>query len=146
MFLEKIIKSFLVLFLLTISFYIQAQTICTTINYYPEQTITTKEYRLKKPAVYKYDIIPEVLPLYEYVTETVLVCDAYDKLIVKTDGTKCITSIPAVYKTNTISKLIRDGQPPQFIKVLVCQAEYETIEVCKKIKDAKMLILNSECK
>jgi hypothetical protein len=136
---------FLFIFILTSSL-ISAQTICTTVVAYPEQVITTQELKLLKEAVYRWDVIPEVLPLYQYVTENILVCDAYDKLTTKADGTKCITSVPAKYTSVTTVKTLREGQQPQWIKVLVSQAEYQTIPVCRKIKDAKILVLNSECK
>jgi hypothetical protein len=137
--------SFLLFFILT-NFLISAQTICTTIVSYPEQVTTTQELKLIKEAVYRWEVIPEVLPLYQYVTENILVCDAYDKLTTKSDGTKCITSVPALYKSVTTVKTLREGQPPQWIKILVSQAEYQTINVCRKVKDAKIIVLNSECK
>lgn len=136
---------FLLIFILSNSC-VYSQQICTTIITYPEQLTTTHELKLTKEAVYRWDVIPEVLPLYQYARENVLICDAYEKLTTKADGTKCITSIPALYRSVTTVKTLREGQPPQWIKVLVTPAEYQTIDVCRKIKDAKLVVLTSECR
>lgn len=122
-----------------------AQTICTKIVPYFEKLAQSQTHILVKEAVYRYDIIPEVLPLFEYTTQTIVVSDAYDKVMRKPDGTYCVITVEAVTRTVPSVKVIREGQPPQYVKVLISPALYENITTVRKIKDGKLIVTNAIC-
>lgn len=138
-------KHILTVVILAITMSVNAQTICTKIVPYFEKLATTTEKVLVKEAVYRYDMIPEVLPLYEYVTNNIVICDSYDKVTRKPDGTYCVTTVEAVIRSVPSTKVLREGQPPQWIKILVTPAVYEDIAICKKIKDGKLVTVNAVC-
>jgi hypothetical protein len=93
-------------------------------------------------------ISPAVAATYETITKTVVVQDGYDKLVKKNvNGCVewCIESIAPVIEQITETILVKEPQAPIYKLVTVCPAIYKTMTITKKIKDGKVIVVTAQC-
>jgi hypothetical protein len=142
-------KRILTILFLFIGITLNAQQFCTKVIPVKEILSTTVEKVKIKEAVTRWELVsPATEALYEVTQKIIVLCEGYEKVIKKFNGSCdewCTIWVEPVTKTVVEQTLSQAAQPPVYKLVVVSPALYETYTITQKVKDGKIVVTTALC-